>query len=159
MNIPFRFVDYAHRIPGLTVEKKLFVPDVSEFGFGPIGSHERCAMGCEGGASLPPQLMDPDRDVCVQCIVEGSDGRPCSPGIFCGWILPKDGYIGDSFILLFFQQPFSRTSLHLWTPESEHLILFDVGESVSVCAAWGGNGTSATTWVMGGESSFMYLGL
>jgi len=28
-----------------------------------------------------------------------------------------------------------RTSLHLWTPEPEHQILFDVEESVSLCAA------------------------
>jgi len=27
------------------------------------------------------------------------------------------------------------SSLHLWTPEPEHQILFDVEESVSVCAA------------------------
>ena len=94
---------YAHRILRLMVEEKLFVPDLSEFGFGLIRSHERCAMGNEGGASLPPQLMDPDRDVWFQCIVEGSDGRPCSPGICCGWVLPKDGYVGDSFKLLFFQ--------------------------------------------------------
>jgi len=63
VNIPIRFDGHAHRIPGLTVEEKLFVPDLSEFGSGPIASHESCAMGCHGGTSLLPQLTDPDRDV------------------------------------------------------------------------------------------------
>jgi len=52
--------------------------------------------------------MDPNRDIGVEFIVKGSDGRPCSPGICCGSILPKDGYVGVSFKLLFFQEPFTE---------------------------------------------------
>jgi len=79
--VPFRFVGHVHRIPGLSVEEKLVVPDLSELGVGSVASHSRCTVGCQGEESLLSQLMNPDRDVSVECIVESSDDRPCSSRI------------------------------------------------------------------------------